>query len=103
MNSFSLISVDTAGLQQAIAEAVNTAVRDALAAHAPAPPVAPQPDLLSRAETRRLLHVSNTTLHVWEKKGMLTPSRAGRRVLFKRAEIDRLLSDTPHLSRRGRR
>src|SRR5688572_22582188 len=85
------IAVDPNGLQQAINDAVRDAVRDAFAAEKAAAP-APPADLLSRAETRRLLHVSNTTLHAWEKNGTLIPSRAGRRVLFRRTDIDRLLS-----------
>jgi hypothetical protein len=99
----SLFSFDPSLLQQAITDAVSTAVREVLAEQKPAAPTAPPPDLLSRAETRQLLHVSNTTLHVWEKKGMITPARAGRRVLFRRSDIDRLLSDTPNVSRRWRR
>ncbi len=87
----SLIAVDAAGLQRLITDAVRDAVREAFSAEKA------NPDLLSRAETRRLLHVSNTTLNAWEKQGLLTPSRAGRRVLFPRAEIDRFLSE------RGRR
>ena len=86
-----MIAVDPDGLQQAINDAVREAVRDAFAAERAAAP-APAPDLLSREETRRLLHVSNTTLHAWEKSGLLTPARAGRRVLFRRSDIDSLLS-----------
>ena len=82
----SLITFDAAGLQQAISDAVRDAVRQAFAAEKS------HPDLLSRAEARQLLHVSNTTLNAWEKRGWLVPSRAGRRVLFHRADIDRLLS-----------
>lgn len=84
----SLIAVDAAGLQQVITSAVRDAVREAFSAEKT------NPDLLSRAETRRLLHVSNTTLLAWEKQGLLIPSRAGRRVLFRRSEIDRFLSET---------
>ena len=63
-----ILSIDTTVLQEAIADAVDAAVRKAFETHRPAAPVLPSPDLLSRAETRQLLHVSNTTLHVWEKK-----------------------------------
>ena len=46
---------------------------------------------LSRSETAKLLHVTEVTLNNWEKKNILVPSRMGRRVLYKEAEVlDRL-------------
>ena len=46
---------------------------------------------LSRSETAKLLHVTEVTLNNWEKKNILVPSRIGRRVLYKEAEVlDRL-------------
>jgi excisionase family DNA binding protein len=85
----SLIAIDATSLQQVIATAVHTAVRDAFAAQRVA---AESPELLSREETARLLHVSYQTLSDWEKQGALTPTRAGRRVLFRRSEIERFLA-----------
>ena len=46
---------------------------------------------LSRSETAKLLHVTEVTLNNWEKRNILVPSRMGRRVLYKEAEVlDRL-------------
>jgi isopropylmalate/homocitrate/citramalate synthase len=42
---------------------------------------------LSRSETAKLLHVTEVTLNNWEKKNILVPSRIGRRVLYKEAEV----------------
>ena len=42
---------------------------------------------LSRSETAKLLHVTEVTLNNWEKKNILVPSRMGRRVLYKEAEV----------------
>lgn len=91
-----LIAVDTTALCQLITDTVHEAIRDAVTTRYSAL-ADPPPDLLSRAQARRLLHVSNTTLHHWEKKGRLVPTRAGRRVLFRRADIDRMLDgeETP--------
>ena len=42
---------------------------------------------LKRSETAKLLHVTLVTLNNWEKKNILVPSRIGRRVLYKEAEV----------------
>ena len=42
---------------------------------------------LSRSETAKLLHVTEVTLNNWEKRNILVPSRMGRRVLYKEAEV----------------
>lgn len=86
-----LIAVDTTELRQLIIDTVREAIREAVTTRYSAL-AEPPPDLLSRAQARRLLHVSNTTLHHWEKKGVLIPTRAGRRVLFRRTDIDRMLA-----------
>src|SRR5688500_1471356 len=86
-----LIAVDTTALCQLITDTVHEAIREAVATRYSAL-ADPPPELLSRAQARRLLHVSNTTLHHWEKKRVLIPTRAGRRVLFRRVDIDRMLS-----------
>lgn len=40
------------------------------------------PEMLTRAEAAKYLHVSKQTLSNWEKVGYLTPTRVGRRVLY---------------------
>ncbi|MDB4199087.1 helix-turn-helix domain-containing protein [Polaribacter sp.] len=42
---------------------------------------------LKRSETAKLLHVTLVILNNWEKKNILVPSRIGRRVLYKEAEV----------------
>ena len=42
---------------------------------------------LSRSGTAKLLHVTEVTLNNWEKRNILVPSRMGRRVLYKEAEV----------------
>jgi DNA-binding transcriptional regulator YiaG len=39
-------------------------------------------EMLTRSEAAKYLHVSVQTLANWEKVGYLTPTRAGRRVLY---------------------
>ena len=42
---------------------------------------------LSRSETTKLLHVTEVTLHNWEKKNILIPKRIGGRVLYKETDV----------------
>ena len=48
----------------------------------------------SRTETAKLLGVSPVTVDRLAKRGLLRPSRATRRPLYSKAEIQRFLKDT---------
>ena len=48
----------------------------------------------SRLEAAELLGVCARTVDRWVKDGLLRPSRASRRVLFSREELDRFLRET---------
>lgn len=44
-------------------------------------------EFLTRKEVSELLGVSLVTLHKWDKKGILKPSRIGRRVRYLKSDI----------------
>lgn len=48
-------------------------------------------DYLTRNETAELLHVTLATLYEMEKRGELLPLRIGRRVLYRRGDIETAL------------
>lgn len=48
---------------------------------------------LSRRQVMELLGVNSTTLWRWDRDGYLKPVRIGAKVLYKRSDIDRLLSN----------
>lgn len=47
---------------------------------------------LSVAETAKMLGVARSTLWKWEKSGYLVPAKVGRKVLYKRGEVERILT-----------
>lgn len=52
----------------------------------------PSPDdYLTRRETSALLHITLATLHDMEKRRELLPVRIGRRVLYRRSDIENAL------------
>lgn len=44
-------------------------------------------DLLTRKQTSELLNVSFTTLHTWNKEGVLTQMKIGGRVYYSRENV----------------
>lgn len=48
-------------------------------------------DLLTVNETAKLLHVSRVTLFKWEHRKTLIPCRIGRRVLYRKADVEAAL------------
>ena len=78
-----------AEIQRGIAEGLATiraTIREEIAATLTPPPTTP--GYYSRDEVRKLLHVSSTTLHTWEKNHTLIPTRIGRRVLYPVAVVE---------------
>lgn len=47
---------------------------------------------LTRAQARRELNVSLSTLWHWEKSGYLIPVKVGRKVLYRASDIERMLN-----------
>jgi excisionase family DNA binding protein len=48
-------------------------------------------NLLSRKETASYLKINLSTLHNWQKKGLLPTYSIGNRIYFKRCDIDKAL------------
>ena len=49
-----------------------------------------QDELITKKEVMDNLHISPTTLWLWEKKKYLVPVTIGRRVFYKRRDIEKL-------------
>lgn len=49
-----------------------------------------QDELITKKEVMDNLHISPTTLGLWEKKKYLVPVKIGRRVFYKRRDIEKL-------------
>lgn len=54
---------------------------------------------MARAEVMEILGVSETTLVRWDNNGYLKPVKVGRRVLYRRGDIDALLRKRPDPNR----
>ncbi|WP_257669999.1 helix-turn-helix domain-containing protein [Parapedobacter tibetensis] len=80
--------------KEILSEQVKGAVREALHGETAEKQTAPTPNLgyRSRAETRRLLGVAYSTMHYWEKSGILVPDRIGRKVYYSDEAIAGALS-----------
>lgn len=50
-------------------------------------------EFLTREETSRILHVSNTTLFHWNKQKILVNNKINRRVYYKKAHVMKLLNN----------
>lgn len=48
---------------------------------------------LTTAEVCKILNVGTTTLNRWQKNGYLLPVKIGVKVLYRRCDIDRLLTE----------
>lgn len=75
-----IYQVETSDLEQIIFRAVADAMSQYSSSNTQV--VAESSEMLSRDEAAKFLHVSKQTLFNWEKVGYLTPTRAGRRVLY---------------------
>lgn len=49
-------------------------------------------DYLTRTEVVAQLHITYATLHAWTRKKILTSHHIGKRVYYKRSEIEAVLS-----------
>ena len=87
-----LLPVTPDELRQTVREAVGDALRDFTPQSKGKDSKQPEDPLLSVMETADLLHVSRVTLREMEKRGELKPVRIGRRVLYRRSDIDAALA-----------
>lgn len=71
---------------------IRESVRDAMAGLVVQKPEEPKEKLLTGAEVRELLHVSQMTLHNWKSSGKLKSWKIGNRVLFKEEEVKAALT-----------
>ncbi|WP_050899193.1 helix-turn-helix domain-containing protein [Marinitoga piezophila] len=51
-------------------------------------------EFLTKKEVAKLLKVSEVTIYRWSKQGILKPIKIGKKVLFKRADIEKLLNES---------
>ncbi len=87
-----LLPITPDQLRTTVREAVGEALGDRLPREEPESGTNDGGILLSVKETAELLHVSRVTLREMEKRGELLPVRIGRRVLYRRSDIDAALS-----------
>lgn len=89
-----LTSYSDSEFKELLSEYVRNAVREALNSN-PADKKDPPSDGIgyrSRSETRKLLGVAYSTMHYWEKAGILVPRRIGRKVFYSDQAIRDALS-----------
>ncbi|GAA4144516.1 hypothetical protein GCM10022216_27550 [Sphingobacterium kyonggiense] len=89
-----LTSYSDSEFKELLSEQVKEAVREALNS-SPAEKKDPAFDGIgyrTRSETRKLLGVAYSTMHYWEKTGILVPRRIGRKVFFSDDAIREALS-----------
>ncbi len=86
-----LLPITPDELRKTVQEAVGDAFRELVPQSTEESEKTPENALLSVAETATLLHVSRVTLREMEKRGELKPVRIGRRVLYRRSDIDAAL------------
>lgn len=51
------------------------------------------PEYITRKEVKNLLSVSFPTIHNWTNKGIIKPYYIGKKVYFKRSEIEKVLNE----------
>ncbi|MGJ1415923.1 MerR family transcriptional regulator [Sphingobacterium multivorum] len=89
-----LTSYSDSEFKELLSEQVKDAVREALNG-IPAEKKAPPSEGIgyrTRSETRKLLGVAYSTMHYWEKAGILVPRRIGRKVFYSDQAIREALS-----------
>lgn len=50
-----------------------------------------QKELLTRQDVIETLHISPSTLSLWQKKGIINYSKCGSKVYFKREDVEKIL------------
>lgn len=86
-----ILSVSVEELGAIIHRSLNAALDERLPSQPDQPSSSSAVEYLSREETAKLLHVSFETLRKYEKAGTLLPCRLGRRVLYRKEDVDTAL------------
>ncbi|QRM89526.1 helix-turn-helix domain-containing protein [Lacinutrix sp. WUR7] len=84
MKSVQLIGLTPEQLQSAIIDGVKTQLEDLKSHFQPKEPT----EYLTRQEVATILKVDLSTIHNWCKSGKLLPYGIGKRVYFKRADLE---------------
>lgn len=87
MKAVQLIGLTPEQLQSAIIDGVKTQLEDLKSHFQPKEPT----EYLTRQEVATILKVDLSTIHNWCKSGKLLPFGIGKRVYFKRADLERCI------------
>ena len=55
--------------------------------HKDTPPTQVEEESMTRQQVMRYLGIKPTTLHIWTKKGLLKPTRIGRKIYYLKSDI----------------
>lgn len=81
-------------LSRMIEVATSRAVKAALAEYEPPQIATAVDEWLSRAKTRAMIDSNYVTMRNLEKQGTLIPRRVGRRVLYRKSDVDAFLESS---------
>ena len=84
MKTINFVGVTPEELQSSILEGVKTQLQDFKKNFTPKDPV----EYLGRSEVTEMLKVNISTIHNYTVKNILTSYQIGRRVLYKRSEVE---------------
>ncbi len=84
MTAIQLIQVTPEQLQNAIINGVNSKIEDLKQHFQPKEPT----EYLERSEVAKMLNIDLSTVHNYTKRGILTAYGIGRRVYYKRHEVE---------------
>lgn len=93
MSSKVIYQLEADDLKRIITEAVDDAMKS-YAANTTSAPAVGGSDLMSVDEVCSLLHVVPQTLNNWHKLKYLTKVKVGRRVLYRRSDVEALAAKT---------
>ncbi len=89
MSAIQLIQITPDELQRAILKGVRQQVSELKEHFQPKHPT----EYLTRKQTAELLQVDLSTLYSWNKKGILQPLGIGKRVYYRREDIEQALTE----------
>lgn len=91
----SLFQINPEPLQRMVSEAVTKAVSESLDRMAAIQQAKPKSELLSRAETAKMLKITLPTLSDWTKRKLIKAYTIGGRIYYKSDEIEKSLTQIP--------
>lgn len=97
-----LISVTESRLTELISDAVASAFRSSTPQVITPPINADGSEVLTRKELLEQLDIASSTLASWQRQGLITPRRIGRRVYFLRRDVESILHGGSDTWRSGR-